>query len=807
MTETGKVLGNYQIESNIGNGGMGQVFLAYDLRLERQVAVKTINTQKYEEADLELVRARFGVEAKALAKLNDSHIVQIFDFDPNHSPPYLVMEYVTGRNLSQIIHQEKQLPLAKILDAAVQVLSGLQAAHRCNIVHRDIKPSNILLTSQGLYKLVDFGLARALEHKTDNQALTADDAVIGTLQYLSPEVAQGKNATEQSDIYSLGVTLYHMATGQLPHERPVKLEMLNLIANQPLPPIVDYLPSMPVELQQWFNQVLAFDPSDRFANAHDALTALNEIASHINISGIKRAVSKQDTACDFEASSRDTVLLKQPQNTSAIQITPHRPSNADGMCQPKKSEIKKRRFTAGFYLKILAAIWLVSSIGSYLAINYLSNENLSDQINQLKKRLRSSASAASMFISGDDHERIRISGDDSDPAFKEIFDYLTKFRQSDEDILNIYTIAPGEKTEAHGIVEFVVDASEEEDLNGNHMIDEDEMVADIGEEYHAAEDAPMMLEGFNVVCTDKDITTDKWGSFLSGYAPIYDKSGKSVGLIGIDVSSDKIVEIENKNHQRAIIIQLISFVAFLAAALIVANRLNRPLSMFKLSLDAAAHGDYSKQIDFKGYSEFRELADCLNQLLTELKEKESIRRAYELFVAREMQGAITGSTSSSDIHSSAHNQIFIYCTFEADATQDQARFEKTLSKTISVFFDHGGLAEQMVGNGILVTLIDRDNDDVIQEQAIRAALLAQQTFRNNGGTARFTISIHNANDKQHQLLTAINDLAAELRCDILISEDVFLPTQMMFYADRLEDVNLAGQSAVKLYAIKGAVSA
>ena len=329
MIETGQVIGNYRIESSIGQGGMGHVYLAYDTRLERQVAIKTIHIKKYEDHELDTVRARFAVEAKALAKLNDPHIVQIFDFDPDHNPPYLVMEYVTGRNLSQIIDAEQGTLLPKVLDMAAQVLSGLIVAHRSNIIHRDIKPSNILLTSNGTYKLLDFGLARGIEQQADSAPLTADNAVIGTLQYLAPEVARGQEANEQSDIYSLGLTLYHLATGVLPHDGVNRLELLNTISNKPVPPIRASIPELPDALSTWFDKILAFEPEDRFKTVQQAFDDLQLIGNTINLNGLTKSIMTEHSQHrpGQDSGSQDTVLVKtKVDNPSTLHIRSHRPS-------------------------------------------------------------------------------------------------------------------------------------------------------------------------------------------------------------------------------------------------------------------------------------------------------------------------------------------------------------------------------------------------------------------------------------------------------------------------------------------------
>ncbi len=825
MLNSGDVIGNYQIESTIGKGGMGMVFLAYDLRLERQVAVKVINSEKYDDSENKHINERFAIEAKALAKLNDPHIVQIFDFDPDHQPPFLVMEYVTGRNLIQLIHRDKCIPIVQVLDAAVQILAGLSAAHKLGVIHRDIKPSNILLASNGTYKLVDFGLARRHQSSPHHEALTEDDTVLGTLQYLAPEAAQGQAATQQGDLYSLGVTLFHMATGHTPHESNNKLELLKFIANDPAPSISKHLDNLPPPLIAWFDTLLAYQCADRFESCNAALEKLHEIAGSINLTGLRETIQSNTNSQSFisDAGSQDTVLLSgQAQSrseqkigtgsgsslASSIQITSHRPDATASFSAPDlKLKKKKKRLNISFSLKMVIALWFISSIGSFFAIKYIADETLYEQMAQLKSYLKTSAHSATLLIDGDTHQTIKTRDDVTTPAFYQTLTALTAFRDANPDILNIYTMAPTPKTEAYGIVQFICDASPLEDTNGNNFIDDDESVAEIGEEYNAGANAPALLKGFNEVCTDENITTDKWGAVLSGYAPIYNRTGESVGLVGVDVSSDKILAIRARSNNRALLVQLLSFFTFLIAALIVANRFKRPIQSLQKSLAAAADGDYSVDVKLDGSSEFLPLAQSINIMLEELREKDTLRKGYELFVAREMHSNISGNTSSTSISNESLHQIHVLCTFDTHAKKSAIQeYEKILSKTISVFFDHGGIVDQMLGNGILVTFEENTQQHAAEETAIRAALQAQFIFNNQSSNGQLTISIHSGLDENHKLLCAINKIGAELHTDILISDTVFKPVQMMFYADCLNDVDIPGHSLSQLYAIKGSVS-
>ncbi len=207
----GAKLGPYRIAAPIGKGGMGEVYRATDTRLDRPVAIK-VSSREFND--------RFEREARAISALNHPHICTLYDVGPN----YLVMEFVEGELLSKII-ERGPLPLDKVLTYAVQIVDALAAAHAKGIVHRDLKPGNIIITRNGV-KVLDFGLAKLGTEKTSRAAAAAVETVtepitragsaLGTLYYMAPEQVEGKDTDERSDIFSFGVVLYEMITGQRP---------------------------------------------------------------------------------------------------------------------------------------------------------------------------------------------------------------------------------------------------------------------------------------------------------------------------------------------------------------------------------------------------------------------------------------------------------------------------------------------------------------------------------------------------------------------------------------------------------------
>ncbi len=203
----------YRLDAEIGAGGMSTVYRAFDTVLERPVAIKLMHRETARDSDqLE----RFRREARAVAQLNHPHVVQVIDAgeegDDGHPTPYIVLEYVEGETLKQRIRRMGRLPVTEAIAYAIEIARALGAAHDRGIVHRDIKPQNVLIDAEGSAKVTDFGIARTLV----DEGLTADGRVLGTTDYVSPEQALGHQVNGQSDIYSLGIVLYEMLTGEVP---------------------------------------------------------------------------------------------------------------------------------------------------------------------------------------------------------------------------------------------------------------------------------------------------------------------------------------------------------------------------------------------------------------------------------------------------------------------------------------------------------------------------------------------------------------------------------------------------------------
>ncbi len=265
----GRRLGDrYDIFRRIGAGGMATVYLARCTLLQRDVAVKVLKAELVENEDF---LTRFQQEARAAASLSHPNVVAIYDVGQEDGVPYIVMEYIEGPTLKELIVQQGPLPIQRAAGILSQLLSALEHAHGQGIIHRDIKPHNILLTTGGMPKVADFGIARAASGST--LELTA--TILGSAHYFSPEQARGGFVGEKSDIYATGVVLYEMLTGQVPFDgdTPVSIALKHL--NEPVPAPSQLNPEVTPQLEAVVLRALEKDRDDRYASARDMARALS----------------------------------------------------------------------------------------------------------------------------------------------------------------------------------------------------------------------------------------------------------------------------------------------------------------------------------------------------------------------------------------------------------------------------------------------------------------------------------------------------------------------------------------------------
>ncbi len=283
----GTRLGPYEMLSPLGAGGMGEVYRARDTRLQREVAVKVLPAEL--SSDVTRLK-RFETEARLASALNHPNIVTIYEVGQSESTSFIVMELVDGKTLRELLYVGA-LPLRKLLSIAAQVADGLAKAHASGIVHRDLKPENVMVTGDGLVKILDFGLAKLMHPDSDGgptekaQTLpggTEPGVVMGTVGYMSPEQATGQRADFRSDQFSFGSILYEMATGKRAFERATKPEILAAIIRNEPEPISAHNSKAPAQLRWIVERCLAKEPQDRYAATEDLARDLATLREHVS---------------------------------------------------------------------------------------------------------------------------------------------------------------------------------------------------------------------------------------------------------------------------------------------------------------------------------------------------------------------------------------------------------------------------------------------------------------------------------------------------------------------------------------------
>ena len=277
MILEGKILGNrYEIIEKVGNGGMATVYRAEDKILKRNVAVKVLKDEF--TTDEEFIK-RFEIEAQSAARLTHPNIVSIYDVGSENNLYYIVMELIRGKTLKEIIMEERgPLPWKWSINVAIQIASALEMAHRNNIIHRDIKPHNIIITEDGIAKVTDFGIAKAVSNST----ITAFGTTIGSVHYFSPEHARGGYTDAKSDLYSLGVVMYEMVTGRVPFDADTPVSVaLKHMQEEPQEPI-EINPNLPSAVNRIIMKALKKDTTLRYQSATDMLADLRRALKNPN---------------------------------------------------------------------------------------------------------------------------------------------------------------------------------------------------------------------------------------------------------------------------------------------------------------------------------------------------------------------------------------------------------------------------------------------------------------------------------------------------------------------------------------------
>ena len=291
----------YRLDRRLAQGGMGEVWKGFDIQLGRIVAIKALRT---DTANVEAKLRRLRAEAHNSANLAHPNIAALFEYYEHDGIGFLIMEYVPSKSLADLYHKEKAIDPTSLLPILMQTARGLFVAHSHGVIHRDVKPANIMVSETGNVKITDFGVS----YSSDQEQITQDGMVVGTAQYISPEQAQGEQATAQSDIYSLGVVAYEGLCGHRPFTGATPVDIAAAHVNDPVPPLPE---TVDLQLRQFVMSMLAKDPKDR---PKDALV-VSKVLSRIERRLLDQETAFNNTTGFISTDSRQTRCIKSmPQN-------------------------------------------------------------------------------------------------------------------------------------------------------------------------------------------------------------------------------------------------------------------------------------------------------------------------------------------------------------------------------------------------------------------------------------------------------------------------------------------------------------
>lgn len=288
------IAGRYEVGEVIGTGGMGQVRAGHDTKLDRPVAIKLLRRELVEQPDL---KARFESEAKAAARITHPNVVGVFDTGEHEEVPYIVMELLSGRTLADEVG-EGPLEVERVKRIGLEILSALEASHHQGILHRDLKPGNVLLAKDGSVKVADFGVAKIIE----GMDITMAGTMIGTPSYLAPERVNGESATTSSDVYSVGVVLYELLSGQRPFEADTPLGLLRAIQHDEPTPLSVVCPQLDPSVAAAVKKAMAKDPAERYRKAREMLADL----------GVVPAAEALDSTQVMQVAGPETKVIDAP---------------------------------------------------------------------------------------------------------------------------------------------------------------------------------------------------------------------------------------------------------------------------------------------------------------------------------------------------------------------------------------------------------------------------------------------------------------------------------------------------------------
>jgi serine/threonine-protein kinase len=358
------LLNRYELLEKIGEGGMGIVYKAKCSLLNRFVAVKILKSELSTDEDF---IARFKREANSVANLSYPGIVSIYDVGVENNINFIIMEYINGKTLKQIIKENGRLSPLKTLEISLQIAKALQYAHKNNVIHRDVKPDNIILTEDNIVKLMDFGIAKV----TDSVTVTNSNKIIGSVHYFSPEQAKGKFVDHRTDIYALGIVMYEMITGHVPFNGDTSISIAMMHIQEPIIPPQEIIHDIPKNINKVILKALEKDPINRFQTAKELFDILSLLKDNLSlklnltanlIATAKTMIVEENTLLS-DTISDSTVILKQEVIPKTILLKENtEKSSKENIIKNNKSKNKRTILIAGLIVfSIIAGV-----LGKYI---------------------------------------------------------------------------------------------------------------------------------------------------------------------------------------------------------------------------------------------------------------------------------------------------------------------------------------------------------------------------------------------------------------------------------------------------------
>jgi serine/threonine protein kinase len=371
----GTCLGRYEIRSKIGAGGMGEVYLAQDTKLDRRVALKILPVEV--AAHQERMR-RFVQEAKTASALNHPNIITIYEIEQIDSVNFIATEFIDGVTLRERMGKAP-LKLSEVLDVAIQTASALSAAHAAGIIHRDIKPENIMLRRDGIVKVLDFGLAK-LSERTDTRAVDTEAAtkalvqtepgvVLGTVAYMSPEQARGLVVDARTDIFSLGVVIYEMVAGRAPFGGATKSDLIAALLERDPPPLARFAHNVPDRMEEIVTKALTKDREERHQSAKDLLIDLKRLRQKLVVDAeIERSVAPLDK---FGVPPSDGLVTDAKSSPPEGGTPKAHPTTTTGEQQRDLPVVAPPRASRGWRMLVLFGLLIVAAVAAGALISRL----------------------------------------------------------------------------------------------------------------------------------------------------------------------------------------------------------------------------------------------------------------------------------------------------------------------------------------------------------------------------------------------------------------------------------------------------